>query len=169
MFALCAKIAWEKLTIKHIWFFFSSFNDLHLSTVTEPALEVPSSNKCSWKGPSLKYTSQTLIWHQGSSPHKYPLVSQWPMFMKRQYLLSHYMHWKNRLIRVTVQLPHLRDPTSLLLWRRQPFLCLLCAELPCAAGPASLRKKVKWCTERLWRAVSRIKQAVESPRTDWYV
>lgn len=120
MFALCSKIAKGKLIIKHTCFFSSlPFNDLHPSTVTEPTLEVPSSNECLWKGPSFKNTSQMLNLTSGQLPTKYPLVSQWPMFMKTQYLLSHYMHWKDRLIQVIVQLPHLRALTFL--WSRQPF------------------------------------------------
>lgn len=49
----------------------------------------------------------------------------------------------------------------------QTALCLLCAELPCAADPAPPEEKVKRCMERLWGAVLRLKQAVGSLRTDW--
>lgn len=139
--------------------------------MTEPVLVVSQLKQMFLKGTFPQtHTSAVYLASGQLSPGKHPLVSQRPMLMKsQQHLLPHFVHWQERSIQVMVQIPHLRELMSLFSWRRYPFLCLWCTKLSCAADSAPPQGKVKRRTAGLWRPGSRIKHAVGSPRTDWYL
>ena len=90
--------------MKHLRFFFTAASGLDLFAVTEPALEVPSSSRGSWKGPALKYP----LWTVQLAPGEHPPVSQQLRLVKSQpQLLSCYAQWKDRWIQLVEQHPRL--------------------------------------------------------------